>query len=313
MKRLFKYGLIILLSTSWAANAQDVDSLLMKDDLDFLISGDSASIFSLMDSLLKSDAGTSSQLALRLSYNSNVLAAGRTLGIENFGLAPGLTYFHASGLSADVAGFWSNDFDPNYYLTIASLGYSRIFNKYFSVMGGYDRYFYSAADDNTYIPYRNSASVTPIVDIKKFSISTTYSYFFGDKQVHRIMPSLSITVQRKKLLGIDRVAVLPSITMLLGNETFTKIETLYPKTIREALENIRNYGTRYRLEEKITQSFGVMNYAFSIPVSISHKKLSFLFIYTYNIPKALPGETLLLEESSFISASLAYTIDLSRK
>ena len=57
-----------------------------------------------------------SQLAVRLSYNSNVLSAGRTLGIENFGLAPGLSYYHKSGLYADVSGYWSKDFDPSYYL-----------------------------------------------------------------------------------------------------------------------------------------------------------------------------------------------------
>jgi hypothetical protein len=311
MKRIVKYSIVLLLSTSWVAKAQDVDSLLVGDDLDFFLSGDSASIFSLVDSLLRSSEPESSQLALRLSYNSNVIAAGRTLGIENFGLAPGITYFHTSGFSADVTGFWSKDFDPSYYLTTASLGYSRIFNKYFSAMASYDRYFYSIAeDDNTYIPYRNSVSVTPMLDIKKLGIAATYSYFFGDKQVHRIMPSINVTLQKKKFLGLNRVAINPSFSMLLGNETFIEDEIIYPSSLRERLQNLRDYGNWYRIVRHTIHSFGPMNYALSLPLSVSHKNMYFLCTYTYNIPKALPGETLLLEESSFISASLVYTINL---
>ncbi len=54
-----------------------------------------------------------SQLAIRIGYNSNVLSAGRTLGIENFGLAPGISFYHISVLFADVTSYWSKW--PNYY------------------------------------------------------------------------------------------------------------------------------------------------------------------------------------------------------
>ncbi len=55
-----------------------------------------------------------------------------------------------------------------------------------------------------------------------------------------------------------------------------------------------------------------MNYAFSIPVSVNHKNWGFAFSYTYNIPKALPGEALLLSESSYLSGSITYFIALKR-
>ncbi len=41
--------------------------------------------------------------------------------------------------------------------------------------------------------------------------------------------------------------------------------------------------------------------------------MNFSFSYTYNIPKALPGETLTLAESSFLSASLSWFINLNTK
>ena len=82
--------------------AQHPDSLLLSQTETELSFGDSLSIFYMIDSLLQQGDLNTSQLALRVSYNSNVLSTGRTLGIENFGLSPGVSYYHKSGLFADV-------------------------------------------------------------------------------------------------------------------------------------------------------------------------------------------------------------------
>src|SRR5689334_20811477 len=111
---------------SFTLTAQDRDSLLLKPD-SLYTADDSLSIFALIDSLLTLEKDMGSQLALRMGYNSNVLSAGRTLGINNFGLAPGVSYYHKSGAYADVSTYWSKDFHPSWYLTIASVGYMRDF------------------------------------------------------------------------------------------------------------------------------------------------------------------------------------------
>src|SRR5688572_14430118 len=129
-----------LVATSTLSMAQDADSVLLSQVETDLTFEDSLSIFQLIDSLLMQGDLDASQLAVRLSYNSNVMSTGRTLGIENFGLSPGISYYHKSGLYADVSGFWSKDFEPSYYLTVASLGYMRDFTKHFSVIAGYDHY-----------------------------------------------------------------------------------------------------------------------------------------------------------------------------
>src|SRR5690349_13003138 len=183
--------LIVIFSAPCVTFAQSADSLLTKAALS---SQDTLTIFDLIDSLLMLEDEASSQLSLRLGYNSNVLEAGRTLGIENFGLAPALSYYHKSGVYADVTGYWSKDFQPKYYLTVASVGYMYDFNKYFSVIAGYDRYFYS---DATYIPYQNTFSVAPLAEFKPVSISLNYSYYFGDQSAHRVMPGLGVTLEKK--------------------------------------------------------------------------------------------------------------------
>ncbi|NJM26513.1 MAG: hypothetical protein HC859_14580 [Bacteroidia bacterium] len=211
------------------ASAQETDTLSAQSVLSYT---DSLNIFTLIDSLLSMDDPLGSQLAVRLSYNSNVLSNGRTLGIEQFGLTPSLTYYHKSGAYADVSGYWSQDFVPHYYLTVTSVGYMRVFSKHFTAMAGYDRYWYHGTDNDNYIPYNNTLSVTPILDVKPFSLSVSYSFYFGDQTAHRILPGISATLQKHKLWGIDRIAVTPTFYMLLGNETITEIR--YPETLRES-------------------------------------------------------------------------------
>ncbi|NBW38905.1 MAG: hypothetical protein EBR30_28600 [Cytophagia bacterium] len=306
MKAIRLLFLTLFLSTSSALRAQDVDSLLLGDDLDFLISGDSLSVFALIDSLLNAGIDDQSQLAFRLGYNSNVIAAGRTLGIENFGLAPGISYYHKSGLFADVSGFWSKDFDPSYYLTIASAGYSKVVSKKFSVMATYDRYFYNTNTEDAYIPYKNAASLNGSFDHRWLNTGLTYSFYFGDKTVQRIVPSVGATFEIKRKALIKRVAILPTFYLLLGDEIFYSTEVLIPRTRQEALYNFRRYGKVFPTIVTEKRELGLMNYSFTLPLSISIGKTNLLITYVYSIPKALPSETLTFSESSFITASLSW-------
>jgi hypothetical protein len=304
--------LFIAFFTAFRVYSQNADSVLLPADTTSFSSGDSLSIFLLIDSLLNLDDALGSQLALRAGYNSNVLSAGRTLGIENFGLTQGMSYYHKTGFYADVSGFWSKDFEPSYYLTIASLGYMKDINRHITVMAGYDRYFYHFADAD-YIPYTNTLSVTPILEFKPVSFSANYSFYFGEQSVHRIMPGLSVTLETKKLMKIDRIAIMPSIFMLMGNAIVTSFEYVLPPTNLERRQNIRNYGSPYNLIQINKNVFGIMNYAISIPLNILYKKWGISFTYTYNIPKALPGEPLTFSESTYLSGSLMYIIDLKRQ
>jgi hypothetical protein len=282
---------------------------LLKNPL--LTFSDSLSVFKLIDSLLSMpDEKPVSQLSFRLMYNSNVLAAGRTLGIDQFGLAPGIAYYHKTGLYADASFYWSNDFEPHYYLTILSAGYMHSFSKTFSIIASYDRYFYRFEEDFT--PYKNAITISPFLDFKYATFRFDYSYFFGDQQAHRLMPSLSGNLEKKNFLGLDKVSLMPGFFLLLGNETITEI--IFPQTSAEwiiAWIKIRNGLPWYTIET--LNVFGVMNYAVSLPLYIHHQNWTFSASYTYNIPKALPGETLTLSESGFVSASIMYLLSLKRK
>lgn len=284
--------------------AQEVDSLFLKEEL---TAEDSLSIFRLIDSLMMMESIETSQLVARVSYNSNVLSAGRTLGIEQFGLSPGLSYYHKSGLFADITTYWSKDYEPNLYLTTASVGYIRLFGRRFSAIATFDHYFYHQTDD-TFLPYTNAVTISPSLDYKFLSLRLDYSFYFGDAYANRIMPNVSFKIKKNDFLGFDRVSIYPSCYVLFGDETITDFELVAPTTIREAFDNYQKYGMRFTPKTTERIVFGVMNYSFSLPVSMTLKNWLFNASYTYSIPVALEDEPLTLEQSGFVSAGISYFI-----
>lgn len=274
--------------------AQDADSLLTRPGSSLLSYTDSLSIFNLIDSLfILEELEPRSQLALRLGYNSNVLSTGRTLGIEQFGLSPSISFYHKLGFYADITGYWSKDFEPSYYLTVLSGGYMHTFSKYFSITGNYDRYFYNTDIPDQYIDFKNTLSITPYFDYKFLSARIDYSYFFGNQTAHRLMPALGLNLVKRNFLKIQKISLIPTACLLLGNETMTKINT-----------------STFEIEEE--ELFGIMNYAFSFPLYISHKNLSVYIGYTYSVPVQLSTEISVPPESGYISAGITYYFDLKR-
>jgi hypothetical protein len=151
-------GVLLTSACIIAARGQQADSLLLKNDpyiaeLDAMLAeGDTLELFSLIDSIINlPDPSIKSQLIIRLGYNSNVVAASRTLGFNQFGVAPGASYYHKSGLYADLTSYWSQQYDPNFYLTVGSAGYMNSPTSWWSFMAEYSRYMYSDELEETVI------------------------------------------------------------------------------------------------------------------------------------------------------------------
>ncbi len=243
---------------------------------------------------------------MRLGYNSNVVAASRTLGFNQFGVAPGISYYHKSGLYADYTGYWSKQYNPQYYLTVLSGGYMNSPTKWWSIMAEYNRYIYAGLGEDEYVPYKNSAGLSNFFDIKWVTLRLDYQLFFGDKTAHRINPSIMLNLEKKKLGRIDRIAVYPTASVLYGSEQITELIP-YARTYLGIIYRVRRNLPLYYEQE--TTRFGVLNYSFSAPVSMSVNNWTFLVSYTYNIPQALPGEPIRLESSGYLSASISKRIE----
>ncbi len=310
--RGFLASMILTSACVVAASGQQADSVLLKNDpyiaeLEAMLAkGDTLELFSLIDSIINlPEPSIKSQLIIRLGYNSNVVAASRTLGFNQFGMAPGASYYHKSGLYADLTSYWSEQYNPNFYLTVGSAGYMNSPTTWWSLMAEYSRYMYSEASDDIYIAYKNNVGISNFFDVKPFTFRFDYQFYFGDKQAHRINPSVMVNLEKRNLGKITRISFFPTLSMLAGSEQITDYK-LYPNTLIGAIRRQRKGLPLYY--EVVNTQFGILNYSFIAPVSITIKNWFFNLSYTYNIPKALPGETITLENSGYISASVSRRI-----
>ena len=286
------------------------DSVALADLNNFFTHEDSLDIFMLIDSMLKLDLPKDrSMMAVRMAYNSNILADNRTFNIDQFGLAPGISYYHKTGLYADYSAYWSREFDPHLYLSVGSVGYLKSFGKYYSLLTEYSHYFYNQPKDSSvYVPYTNNVGITNYFDFKPIVFRLDYYYYFGDKSAHRIMPSIGLNLVRKKWLGLDRVSIYPTFNVLYGSDDATRYE-VYPNLIARILYNRTNTPKLPLIKEINYTVFGVMNYSFSVPITITEKNWSFLLGYTYNFPRSLQGEDSSLQNSGYLSFSVTRYFD----
>lgn len=305
------YGIVFWSVCLTSARGQQTDSALLYSDpyiaeLDSLIANDSLQFFSFMDSLINTPAPTlGSQLIVRLGYNSNVVSASRTLGFNQFGLAPGLSYYHKTGLYADATGYWSDEFDPSFYLTVATLGYLNSLTRWWSFMSEYNRYIYTNTSEDQYVAYNNSVGISNFFDVKLLTFRLDYQFYFGEKEAHRISPSLMLNLEKTKWGKIDRISFYPTFSVLFGSEQIT--ETVpYAQTYIGIIYRLRRGLPLYY--EQTNTEFGVLNYSLIAPLAVTIKTWTFILSYTYNIPKALPGETLSLTDSGYLSASVSRRI-----
>lgn len=78
---------------------------------------------------------------------------------------------------------------------------------------------------------------------------------------------------------------------------------------REILQKIVDgqYVTSRLIEEN---AFGLLNYSFTLPLSLSIKKVNILLSYTYSVPVSLPDEFFEVDPIGYFGASISYRIPL---
>ncbi len=354
-KGILAFLLCGVIALSAIAQEDNYDSLLayyLKSDSLYLnqleqdMNGSSMDILDLMDSLLNTDFRYS-QLSLRTGYTSEITYANRNIGFQQHGFNTGVSYYHKSGIFADVSSYWKNDISNEYSPTIMSLGYFGGFTNKWNYSMSFDKYVYPYVEDKNdlvYSPITSSINASSFFDIGKFTLSGDYSLLFTDENMHRIHGNLIYSLTAKNVGFIDRIVFMPTISAQLGNSQITKTTSTFPSDNLEMRYKIRQYlfeqygeqlikylfinnREKYlELELKAAEenrdvfteysatsenAFGLMNYSISAPVYLYVNSFTFSLNFHYNIPVALPGESLILEPNSYIGANLIYNIPLN--
>ena len=302
------------------------DSLLLDE-----FNSDSASIFSLIDSLLETDFRFS-MLALRSGYTSEILNAGRDFGVEQYGLMGGFSYYHRSGLFGDLTAYWNSDVEPKINPIATTLGYMGSAGKWLTYFFSYDHYFYISENhedsiEDIYSPISNALNGSAYANIKFITTGVDYSFLFGDETAHRIRGTLYARINIKKVPLFDRISIYPTASILAGNQNIYYITTNY-QLINSITESIKKYGRKkasqfYQqyedliyeqvFEEEVDNVFGILNYGLSLPVYMYIKNFSLSLAYYHNFPQALPGEQITYDPNGYFSISLIYNIPFIKK
>lgn len=203
--------------TSFGARCQN-DTLSFEEQFALLEAEmDSLSIFYMIDSVLTAADKKSSELNLRLSYNSNVLNAGRNYGLDQHGIAPGVSFYHRTGWYADYSGYWSNQMDPRFNLSVLSGGYLGTIGDHWSVSATYERWHYHGSKSEN--SFANSLGGSLTYNTRIGYASVDYGYLFGGASgAHRIIGSLTGTISLGKWWIFQSMTLLPSASVYFGNQ-----------------------------------------------------------------------------------------------
>lgn len=221
---MFRAAIIsMLFSFSFFSHSQISDTLSYAEQLAALEAEmDSLSIFNLIESMLSLESSPSSELNIHASFTSSVTSAGRDYDINQKGLSPGLSYYHKSGIYADLSGYWNSDIEPNYNPTVFSLGYLSTFNENWSYNLDYEKWLFNPGDTSEN-PLTNSIGASLNYDFKFIDVGLDYSLLFGNKTAHRIIGSLSSSISLGKWSVFDNIRLYPSGNIQYGNATITQL------------------------------------------------------------------------------------------
>jgi len=355
MQRLAFAALLIFFSSNAMSQEKgsDLDDLYSELDsifADEIVPGD---LFKLADSLLALDNAKVSALNVRAGYVSQVVSAGRSFGVQQYGFTPGVTYFHHTGFYGGVSGYWTNEYDPGYYLTDLSAGYTYTYKNKLMFQANHAFYLYNDSLDTHSVD--KSAQVAINFQPKWFEIGTDYSYLYGSSAAHRINAHANLRWKLNPNGWIDAITFMPGIAGQWGNadvfywrQPRTAVTDLYQiirsndypllergdylrlayllETDRELAAvlfllqrdytqgQIRDlFDAYYAGDVSVENTFGFLNFSVSFPVILRAGRFSLLLNYTYNLPQALPGETVKYESSGYFSASMSYMLTWLKK
>lgn len=159
--------------------------------------------------------------------------------------------------------------------------------------------------------YPSVSMMTGNSDITQLRITDQEVSAQTANRINRLTSFADLSMEQKKFIGLLILRAFENgvIDESTRNQLLIDLRnsaSLTPEN-KTALETIANEG--YQTEELVDgDRFGTLNYAFTLPLSLSTDRLFILLSYTYSIPVQLPDEFIEVEPIGFFGASISYRI-----
>lgn len=280
---------------------------------------DSLNIFAILDNLVSSRP--KSQLAIRSSYNSQVYNAGRDYDIDQYSFSNGISYYHKSGIYADLSGLYYSSISPHYNATSVTLGFSNFISTKWGFNVNATRTFYHELEEDA--SFNNTLNynlgVSTFYYSKYVIMGLDYAYSFGSEntKAHRLVPSITFAPKLNTKGFLKRFKFNPIVYATFGTETlyteqynYLVARSLIQKIGRErflrALQNEDERLLNLIYDTQISKYFGPLNIQMTFPIQYHYKKFTGLVSYNVNMPIKMPGEDLDERMSGYFGVSLYY-------
>lgn len=222
-----------------------------------------------------------------ISYDEQAYFSGRDFDIDQFGLAPSLTYLTNGGTYLFAGGAYYSELDPEWDLFALGAGqfWSLGTKKQWSVSASYTHSFLGDESEelNT---HRLSSSVSYKLDPLQLNVAG--GYLFGAEPSYYLSTSVSYDASLAQI-GTFELTFEPSLYLLFSQQ------------------NIIEQVSLFRFSE--SSVFDRVNSQFEIPLSIDNNTVDITLSYVLNFPNNI-FEDEDLSSSGYFSISLGWLIPL---
>ena len=267
---------ISLAQTPESKESSDVDELL--DEL-FVV--DTLAVLQAYDDL------KGGFLYASISYDEQAYFSGRDFDIDQFGLAPSLTYLSSGGTYLFAGGAYYSELDPAWDLFALGAGqfWSLGTKKQWSVSASYTHSFLGE-DSEGLNTHRLSSSLSYKLDPLQFNLAG--GYLFGADPSYYLSTSVSYDTTLAQI-GTFELTFEPSLYLLFSQQ------------------NIIEQVSFFRFTESTV--FDRINSQLELPLTLDNNTLDITLSYTRNFPNNL-FEDEDLSSSGYFSISLGWLIPL---
>lgn len=222
-------------------------------------------------------------------YQNHTYFTGRDIGVDQYNVTLQAAYNYR-GFSAAAAGTIYSEFEPHWNLSMISLGYSRqiLHSVPLDVSLSYNRYFFRDPEDTLSAAYPNALMLNLSYSAPHGGFALNPGMFFGTafSGQQSISAWLYHGIWRKEDL---RMKSRPSLSLIFGTEISAYIQMPEDQP------------------PLVKTSYGLLNTALCIPLTIQWKDLDMTAAYYLNFPNA-PGSDTEYAPTWFFQISLGYMI-----
>jgi hypothetical protein len=207
-------------------------------------------------------------------YSTHNSYRGRDNGLVQQVYSPSVTFRHSSGLSLQASTYWLSETPKSWDDFQVMAGYDVRFNEIAGASLSYTHFWFSDSSRSQLSVFTDNAQVGISFDWPALSLAALGSMNFGKASEFTLTTSISHDFVIPLSL-YNQITIEPTVSSVIGGQN-SQLTTL-----RTTLLKRRTIVTT---QHSVTNSFGILDYEFSLPATIEIGPVSLAPTITYIIP-----------------------------